>query len=183
MNNRLFNKLTPLILLITFIVFFRLVPHVPNATPLGYSILGTARKRGFFSATVVLAASLLLSDILIGIYNPFLMLAVYGSFMVYIILGYLAAKKILSLPTPFLLLLSSLIFFFVTNVGVWAFSPWYPKTPLGLWLCLLAGVPFFGFMAAGDMISLAIHQGFINVFKVLKSYKLFVAFQNLIHTN
>jgi len=39
--------------------------------------------------------------------------------------------------------MASILFFCITNFGVWAFSSMYPKTVLGLLACYSAAIPFF----------------------------------------
>ena len=46
----------------------------------------------------------------------------------------------------------SLLFFFVTNFGVWMASPLYPPTLQGLGLCYLAGIPFLAHQILGDLV-------------------------------
>ena len=49
-------------------------------------------------------------------------------------------------------LVSSSVFFIVTNFAVWAFSPMYAKTFEGLVLCYTMAIPFFQNTIAGDLI-------------------------------
>lgn len=162
------NNIISISLLIIFIVVFRFIPHLPNATPLGYSVFNTAKTRGFSLAVAVIISTLLISDIFIGVYNFMLMAIVYGSFLIYALFGYLIKRKIISLSTSFLLVSASAFFFFATNIGVWTLSNWYPKTPFGLFLCLLAGVPFFGSMILGDIASFLIHRFVLYVIEHFK---------------
>jgi hypothetical protein len=50
-----------------------------------------------------------------------------------------------------LTLCASVLFFVVTNLGEWAFQPWYPKTGAGLAASYVAGIPFFRNMLLGDL--------------------------------
>ena len=47
------------------------------------------------------------------------------------------------------IILSSLIFFLVTNFGVWLIG--YPNTLEGFIACYIAAIPFFGWTVAGDL--------------------------------
>ena len=49
-------------------------------------------------------------------------------------------------------LASSTVFFIATNFAVWAFSPMYEKTWVGLVLCYTMAIPFFQNTIAGDLI-------------------------------
>ncbi|MDD5538977.1 MAG: hypothetical protein PHF12_08445, partial [Candidatus Omnitrophica bacterium] len=48
-------------------------------------------------------------------------------------------------------LFSSLVFFVVTNFGVWM-AGWYPQTPQGLQACFIAAIPFFRYFLAGTLV-------------------------------
>jgi hypothetical protein len=42
------------------------------------------------------------------------------------------------------------VFFIVSNFGVWAWWNLYPHTPEGLWACYTAAIPFFRNTLLGD---------------------------------
>jgi hypothetical protein len=48
-------------------------------------------------------------------------------------------------------LASSLVFFFATNVAHWLLTDMYPRTPAGLFACLVAALPFHRWMPVGDI--------------------------------
>ncbi len=56
-------------------------------------------------------------------------------------------------------LASSLSFFIVSNFGVWAAWPTYPKTLAGLMTCYAAGIPFFRHTLEGDLLFTAVMFG------------------------
>ncbi|MBI4003931.1 MAG: hypothetical protein HY353_02820 [Candidatus Omnitrophica bacterium] len=128
----------------------RLVPHPWNATPLTAIALfgGTyLPKRWAILSPLAIVA---LSDAFLGWHStiPF----TWGAFAVTGLLGWwirvrLSATRILAGS-----LLGSVIFFVVTNFGVWAVEAIYPRTLAGLWQCYVAGLPFFRNMLAGDLI-------------------------------
>lgn len=49
-------------------------------------------------------------------------------------------------------LASSVSFFIVSNLAVWAYWPTYPKSFVGLMTCYAAGIPFFRHTLGGDML-------------------------------
>jgi MFS family permease len=53
----------------------------------------------------------------------------------------------------------SLLFFLVTNFGVWAVGELYPLTTAGLWQCYVAAVPFFRGTLLGDLVYAAVLFG------------------------
>jgi hypothetical protein len=131
----------------------RLIPHPPNFSPItAMALLGGAcfvEKRWAF---VVPLAALLISDVLIGFHHtvPF----VYGSVALIVCLGFWLRTRRTALPIACAALAGSLLFFTVTNFGVWAFGDLpgttYPKTAEGLLACYVAAVPFFGNTLLGD---------------------------------
>jgi Family of unknown function (DUF6580) len=61
-------------------------------------------------------------------------------------------------------LASSVLFFLLTNLGVWATSGLYPFTMVGLVACYAAALPFFRNMLAGDFLyTLALFGGFATM--------------------
>ena len=48
-------------------------------------------------------------------------------------------------------IVSSVLFFAITNFGVWLFSGFYPRTLAGLEACYVAAIPFFQNTIAGDL--------------------------------
>jgi len=131
-------------------VVSRFVPHPWNATPLtAIALFGGTYLSKRWSVLLPLAI-VALSDLALGWHStiPF----TWGAFAV---TGWLAwwvrvrpsAARIVAGS-----LLGSVIFFLVTNFGVWAMQTLYPKTVTGLWECYVAGLPFFRNMLAGDLI-------------------------------
>ena len=56
-------------------------------------------------------------------------------------------------------LASAVLFFVVTNFGVWATSGMYPPTFAGLQACYVAALPFFQNSLAGDLFFAAVLFG------------------------
>lgn len=129
----------------------RLWPHPPNFTAMGaVALLAGAylpRREGIFLPLILL----FLTDALIGFYEPLVMLGVYVSFTIVAFLGQWIRKN--KTPTTIFIgaLSASIIFFAITNLAVWAFTPWYPKTPAGLYQAYALAVPFFRNMLLGDI--------------------------------
>ncbi len=135
----------------------RLLPHPPNFTPIGAMALfgGVyfARKE---TAFVVPLAAMFLSDLVLGmttyghaIWKP--MPFVYVSFALTVWLGRLVRSK----PNPSRIaaatLTGSLLFFIISNFGVWVNWSFYPKTLDGLTACYIAAIPFFRNMLAANV--------------------------------
>lgn len=146
-----YTKVLLTILLIVAAAFVRLVPHVPNATPLAaVALFGGAALPAPWSFAVPLAA-MMASDAVIGFDNWQTTVAIYGSFLATVMLGrFLRVNRgpwrLLSLTVG-----SSVLFYLVTNAAVWQFSGMYAPTLDGLMLSYLYGIPFFRHTIMGDM--------------------------------
>ena len=129
--------------IIIIAILSRLIPHPPNFTPVTavalFSIINFKNKYIAISIPII---CLFVSDLILGI--SLINLFVYFSFILISGIGYLFGK--INLKS---ILLSSLIFFFVTNFGVWLIG--YPNTLEGFIACYIAAIPFFGWTVAGDL--------------------------------
>ena len=139
-----FDKFQKLVLLIIiFGVLCRVIPHPPNFSPVTaialFSGLNFKDKRIAFSVPLFI---LFLSDLMIGI--SLINLFVYLGFITVVLLG----SKIRSIKFGNILL-ASIIFFLLSNFGVWILG--YPKNFEGLLLCYTMAIPFFGYSIAGDL--------------------------------
>jgi len=135
----------------------RLVPHPPNVTPIGAMALFAgayfAAKR---TALLVPLAAMYLSDLALGFFvydfgwfHQF-MLFVYAGFVATVCLGLLIRHRITPLTVGGAALTSSVLFFVLTNFGVWLVSDLYPRTAAGLVGCYVAAIPFFRNTLAGN---------------------------------
>jgi hypothetical protein len=135
----------------------RLIPHYPNFTPMGAMALfaGTylSNKRLAFAVPLL---AMLLSDLMLqlitgqGFHNT--LFFVYGSFMLITSLGFLLRRRVQRQTIMVASLTGSLIFFFVTNFGVWVTAHgFYPYTIEGLMQCYIAAIPFFKGTVMGDL--------------------------------
>ncbi len=128
----------------------RLVPHPPNFTPIAAMALFSGAYFGRNAlAFIAPLAAMLLSDTLIGFHSgmPF----VYGSVAIIVLLGWLALSRVSVLRIGLAAIASSVLFFAITNFGVWLTSGMYPLTPGGLAACYVAAIPFFQNTVAGDL--------------------------------
>ena len=67
------------------------------------------------------------------------------------LLGSLALDRVTGVRVGASALASSVLFFIVTNFGVWAIGTMYPMTLAGLAACYVAAIPFFQNTVAGDL--------------------------------
>lgn len=140
-----------LIGMITLGVASRLAPHLPNFTPLG----ALALFSGFYFKSKKYAllplATMAISDFATsGYYGP-VMFYVYGSFLLTFLIGKLLQKNLSPFRLLVLSLLSSCLFFTVTNFAVWLHGTMYTKDMPGLINCYVAAIPFLRMAILGDL--------------------------------
>jgi hypothetical protein len=145
-------------MLILLAAFSRIIPHPANFTPItAIALFGSAYldKR---SALLIPIAALLVSDYFIGFYDG--MVWVYGSFLAIACIGFLLRNR---RTVPMILgasISGSVLFFLVTNFGVWMSSPGlYPHTVAGLIACYTAAIPFFRNTLGGDLLFVTVIFG------------------------
>jgi hypothetical protein len=153
----------------------RLIPHPPNFSPItAMALLGGAclvEKRWAF---VVPLAALFASDILLGFHR--LIPVVYGSFALIVCLGLWLRTRRTAVPIACAALAGSLLFFTLTNFGVWALGTMYPKTTEGLLACYVAAVPFFGNTVLGDAAYVLVLFGGLALAEKVPGSKILQAF-------
>ena len=135
--------------LILILVFARLIPHPPNFTP----IIAAAIVSGYLFKNInlsllTLLIAMLISDLFIGFYEN--VIFVYASLLLITFVFHKISNKI-NFKNLFIYgFAGSLIFFIISNFGVWALgSPGvsdiaYEKSLSGLIECYILAIPFFG---------------------------------------
>ena len=150
------------IIFITIGVFSRLFPHLPNFSPLAavalFSGVYCAKKHGY----LIPLAIFMLSDLIIGLHNT--VLFTWASIVLIYFLGAQLRKQKTISSTLAYTFISSIIFFLITNFGVWLMG-WYPPTFEGLILCFANALPFF-------RMSLVANMFYVLVFFSLYEYSL-----------
>jgi len=134
----------------------RIIPHPPNFTP----ILATAIYTPYmvndkWIAVLIPLSAMFIADIIIG-FHPY-MLWIYGAIGISTLLSYWSMrfnKKYMQLAI--MALVSSILFFIITNFAVWAIWDYYPKTIDGLIICYIKAIPFFQNTLLGTIIYTAI---------------------------
>ena len=128
--------------LILILAFARLIPHPPNFTPIiAVAIMSSYFFRNIFLSCTVIIISMLLADIFIGFYKNIFF--VYLSLLLIIYIFSHINRKIKLKNLFFFGLLGSIIFFILSNFGVWILSEMYEKNLNGLINCYLLAIPFF----------------------------------------
>lgn len=136
----------------------RLVPHPPNFTPVAAIALlsGAYMPRRAISFAAPFGA-LLLSDSLLGFYPGAGF--VYAGFALTILVGWILSSRKSPLSIAAAAVASSVLFFVLTNFGVWLLSGMYSRTAAGLVDCYVAAIPFFRNSVAGDLFYSAVLFG------------------------
>jgi hypothetical protein len=136
-------------LLVIFASLSRILPHPANFTP----VVGIALFSGVYFnkkwAFIIPIISMLISDTILGFHSG--MIWVYGSFALITLIG-LSLKS--NKKPGFIIassIVSSIIFFVITNFGVWL-TGYYGLTMNGLIQCYTMAIPFFRNSLAGDLI-------------------------------
>lgn len=132
--------------LISFVlvaVLMRLLPHPPNVAPITAVALfaGTFFDKKHWAILMPLLA-MVITDIFLGF--SMITPVVYLSFLAITAVGILFKK--MNIGT---VLLSSMVFFVLSNLGVWVL--YYPLTTEGLTSCFTLAIPFFGYSIIGDL--------------------------------
>jgi Family of unknown function (DUF6580) len=145
------SRLTVLAGMLLAAAVSRLLPHPPNFTPVAaLALFGGASFSDKRTAFLVPLTALFLSDLWLGFYA--LTPLVYGCFAVSVCLGFWLRRGRGVARIAAAAVAGSVIFFIVTNLGVWAFDSLYPKTMAGITECYVAAIPFFRNTLAGDLV-------------------------------
>ncbi|MEC9368579.1 MAG: DUF6580 family putative transport protein [Pseudomonadota bacterium] len=143
-------------LLVAFGVIGRLLPHWPNFTPLvALAVFAAFLFRTGPAAWIIPAAVLLISNLILGFYEPGVMAGVFAGALLAVTAGRIAFRHgatVFSIGAASLG--GALTFFVLSNLAVWTFGAdghAYPHTLEGLVACFTAALPFFKYMLAGTV--------------------------------
>lgn len=155
------------LLLIIVGVVARLLPHPPNFAPIAaLALFGSVylpKPAGF----LIPLGAMLVSDAVIGFYG-LTMVYVYGSFLLIGLIG-ISVRQHKTVATIIgASLLASLLFYLITNFGVWVdLRSGYSPDIDGLWASYAAGLPFFRNTLLGDLVYTGVFFGAYEAGKVL----------------
>jgi len=146
----------------------RLLSPPPNFTPLfAMALFGGACFSNRIAAFAVPLAAMLLSDLALGLirYGTAVFPSMpfdYASFVLTVLLGcWVRRRQCSPVAIAGAALASSVLFFVVSNFGVWLQWHLYPKTLEGLVACYIAAIPLFKNALAGDAVfTLVLFGGF-----------------------
>lgn len=141
-----------LMLMILAVALTRLIPHPPNFSPVeAMALFGGAYFTKRYWAVVLPLIALFISDLALslmmgGVYFEYFVsagfLMVYATIAFLSVIGFGLRGKVTVARVAIFSVVSSILFFLVTNFGVWLGSTMYPQTATGLIAAYVAGLPF-----------------------------------------
>lgn len=144
------TRLITLTSIIFAIAMFRILPHPPNVSPVAaMALFGGAYFADRRVAFLVPFLALLLSDLLLGLHDT--MLYVYGGFALTVVVGFWIGRNINAGRIAVAAIGASMLFFLITNFGVWLTSGLYPMTSNGLMQAYVAAIPFLQNSLLGNL--------------------------------
>ena len=135
------NYLKGIIFFTLLLVLSRVVPHPPNFTPIlaGIIFLPFIKKDFIFSMIVPIFV-MLISDFIIGMHS-----LMFWTYLPILILSFLAFyfyqdsfRRVINLA-----IFSPIVFFILSNFGVWVNSAKYSRDFSGLVECYIYAIPFY----------------------------------------
>ncbi len=154
------TKFYTLVLIIFALAAFRLLPHLPNVSPVAaMALFGGAYFADKRMALMVPFLALFLSDLILGLHNT--MVFVYAGFALTVVIGMWLQTRVTLINTVAAIVVSSLGFFLLTNFGAWLLSGIYTQDMNGLLQAYVAAIPFFQNSMTGNLVfTLAIFGGY-----------------------
>jgi len=139
-------------------IVMRLLPHPWNVTPVGAMFLFSgATFRSRRDSLVVPLAALLISDFAVDLFvwhNQYAWFSPYTwtGFVAVGLIGWTLRHKLSVARVAGASLLGSVVYFLVSNFGVWMGWTMYPRSFAGLTECYVAALPFFRNSVLGDLV-------------------------------
>ena len=161
-NNRLQILFATLVVLL--IASTRLIPETNNFVPVFAMILfAVVHFQNKYQAVIISLSVLWLSDLYINnwgqyadYYNEFILFSSLFNYIAYLLIALVSVKIFKNTITIKKVFSSSLligvIFFIVSNFGVWLSGGMYPLTLEGLVTCYIAAIPFFRATLASNIL-------------------------------
>ncbi len=174
-----------LVAIIFVAAFSRILPHPANFSPLvAIGVFGAAFFERKWLAFLVPFLALFLSDLVLNnviyaAFNPsfvFFYDGFYWQYLAYAIIIGIAIFTMKNASVKNILgtsLLASILFFGLSNFGVWASSGMYAPNFSGLVACYVAAIPFFPATLLGDLFYCGILFGaYLGVGKLIPSLQI-----------
>ncbi len=163
MSKKINIKLSSLLLLIVIVALARLIPNMPNFSPMAaIALFCAAHFDKLWKALLVTLLATFVSDILLNntiyasmnngftvFYDGFL-----WQYLAYAVIAFLGSKIFTSINKTKVIvgsLATTLVFFIISNFGAWISLPFYSKDIAGLMSSYAAGIPFIKNTLLSDM--------------------------------
>jgi hypothetical protein len=140
-------------------ITMRLLPHPVNVTPVAAIALFAGAYFHKKYALWVPLAIMMVSDLVIGLHDVFIY--TWGSFVLVAVIGTWVKQHKTAFNVGAATIASSVLFFLITNFGVWI--QWYPKTVQGLVNCYTLALPFYRNTVIGDVLYVAVFFGIFEL--------------------
>lgn len=164
--------------LIIAAAFTRLFPHYPNFTAIGaMAIFGGSVINDKKLAFLLPLGALLLSDVCLQLFTStkgfygITQFFVYGAFILITALSTLIKKRNIA-NIALACVWSGIIFFVISNLGVWLSSSIYPKNIIGLLACFEAAIPFYKNELFGNFLLNSVFGNAFYCFALFGAYSL-----------
>jgi hypothetical protein len=156
-SNNLWSKLLVAAALVGFAVSFRILPSPANFAPIAaIAIFGAAILPLNWALGLPLVA-MIVSDMFIGMHS--LVYLTWGSYLLIALMASQYLKKINLGRILATSMSASLLFYIITNFGVWAEGRLYPLTTEGLFSSYYNAIPFFRNTVLSDLVFNAVLFG------------------------
>lgn len=168
---KIIEKISNPLIFVIAAAFLRLVPHAPNFAPIGAMALFSGTYLDKRAAFALPLGAMILSDLFIGFDGFASRITVYGSFVLITSIGiWLKSHKNFT-NVVLASICASVLFFIITNFGVWLTGTLYSKDLSGLFACYSAAVPFFRNTLAGDFFYTGVFFAGFEMLKALSEGK------------
>lgn len=163
-QNKINLRFSVITLMIVLAGLSRLLPHPPNFAPIGgMALFGAAYFSRRYWAFIIPIATMWISDLILNnvVYGQYFdhfvwfysgSIFTYGAFAIIVLMGLKTLKNVKPANLFVSVIASSIIFFIVSNFGVWLSSGMYPHSFEGLMVCYSAAIPFFHNTLLGDIL-------------------------------
>lgn len=129
----------------------RFLPHPANFSPvMSVALFGSAVFVKPFAGVILAIAAMAVSDYFLGVHStlPF----VYAAMALSGMLGFMLRTNRSPLRVLGAAFTGSVLFFLITNLGVFLVQDLYPRSVAGLAQCYIMALPFFQNSLAGDLL-------------------------------
>ncbi len=149
-------------------VLARLLPHAPNFTPIGAIAIFGGAKLPKAIAIFLPVLIMIIADSFLGFHH--LIGYTWGMMLITSVISYKFLRNSFSAGKLLMVtLLSSILFFVVTNLGVWLEGRMYAMTLPGLIQCYIMAIPFFRSSLLGDLFYTGV---FFGLFELIQQVNL-----------